>query len=126
MAVSRASILILPVSDQERALAFYRDVLGFSVFADNQVAPTMRWIHLRAADGGADLVLGDWLDTPPGSVEGLFLEVRDIEAASAEFETKGLVFSQGIDDTPFGKFHPFKDPDGNGLVLHEPPPGLLG
>ena len=40
-------------------------------------------------------------------------------------EARGLAFSGTLDDTPFGKFHPFADPDGNGLVLHEPPPGLL-
>ena len=70
------SIVSVPVSDQERALAFYRDVLGFDVFADNQVAPHMRWLHLRLPAGGLDLVLADWLKTPPGSIETLLLQVE--------------------------------------------------
>lgn len=125
MPFSHASVLIVPVSDQDRALAFYRDVVGFSVYADNQVGPNMRWIHLRAPNGGLDLALGDWLDVPAGSIGGLFLDVDDIEAVSAELEARGLEFAGGVDDTPFGKFHPFVDPDGNQLVLHQAAPGLM-
>ena len=125
MPISHASVLLVPVSDQERALAFYRDVLGFDVFADNQVAPHMRWIHLRLPGGGLDLVLADWLKTPPGSIETLMLQVDDIAATSDELEARGLAFTGTLDDTPFGWFHPFEDPDGNGLVLHQPPAGLL-
>ncbi|MGI9117821.1 MAG: glyoxalase superfamily protein [Gaiellales bacterium] len=126
MPISHASVLLVPVSDQDRALVFYRDVLGFEVFADNQVGPAMRWIHMRLPQGGLDLALADWLDTPAGSIKGLFLDVDDVEAVTAELEGRGLAFSRPIDDTPFGRFHPFEDPDGNELVLHQPPPGLLG
>ena len=115
MPFSHASVLIVPVTDQDCALTFYRDVLGFSVYGDNQVAP----------NSGLDLALGDWLDVPAGSIGGLFLDVDDIEAVSAEMEARGLEFASGIDDTPFGKFHPFVDPDGNQLVLHQAAPGLM-
>ncbi len=125
MAVSHASILLVPVSDQERALAFYRDALGFSVFADNQVAPTMRWLHLRAPDGGLDLTLADWLGDDAGRLQGLFLEVGDLDAAGAAVEAAGYAFAQGVDETPYGRMRPLADPDGNQLVLHQPADGLL-
>lgn len=121
MPISHASVLLIPVADQERALAFYRDVLGFSVLHDNQVAPGMRWLHLTAPAGGLDLALADWTKAP-GTIRGLFLEVDDIVATSASLEAAGVSFSRAIDDTPFGKFHPFTDPDGNELVLHQPAP----
>lgn len=122
MPISHASVLMVPVADQERALAFYRDVLGFSVLHDNQMGPGMRWLHLTAPNGGLDLALADWTDAP-GSIRGLFLEVDDIEATSAALAAAGVAFTRPIDDTPFGRFHPFADPDGNELVLHEPPAG---
>lgn len=125
MPVSRASILIVPVADQERALAFYRDALGFAVFADNQVAPTMRWLHLRAPDGGVDLVLADWVAESAGSIRGLFLEVGDLDAACEAIERAGASFEQPIDETPYGRMRPLRDPDGNELVLHQPAAGLL-
>ena len=125
MAVSHASILIVPVTDQERALAFYRDALGFSVFADNQVAPHMRWLHLRAPQGGLDLVLADWVAESAGSIRGLFLEVDDVDAAAAAVEATGHEFAQGVDETPYGRMRPLRDPDGNELVLHQPSAGLL-
>ncbi len=111
---------MIRVEDQERALGFYRDVLGFSVLHDNQVAPEMRWLHLAAPGGGLELALADWTDRP-GSIRGLFLEVDDMEATSAVLAAAGVDFTRPVDDTPFGRFHPFTDPDGNELVLHEPP-----
>ena len=125
MAVSHASILIVPVADQERALAFYRDALGFAIFADNQVAPTMRWLHLRAPAGGLDLVLADWVAESAGSIRGLFLQVDDLDASAAAIEAAGYAFEQPVDETPFGRMRPLRDPDGNELVLHQPTPGLL-
>ena len=125
MPISHAAVLTVPVADQDRALAFYRDVLGFTLYGDTQVSPEMRWVHLRAPDGGLDLALADWLNVPAGSIRGLYLAVDDLEAVSAELTARGLVLTGEHDDTPFGKFHPFLDPDGNELVLYEAAPGLM-
>jgi uncharacterized glyoxalase superfamily protein PhnB len=54
---------------------------------------------------------------PPGSVQGLVLAVDDIDATFAELAARGVGFNGGIDDTPYGRFASFADPDGNGWVL---------
>lgn len=121
MAISHVSVLMIPVGDQERALAFYRDALGFPVHDDRVVGPGMRWVHLKTPTPGLDLALADWLDVPAGSVRGLVLQVDDVESTAAELEARGVRFTDDVEETAFGRFRTFADPDGNELVLHEPP-----
>ena len=74
------SIVSVPVSDQERAKAFYRDVLGFSVMTEVQVSPSMRWVQMKPPSGPVSISLVTWFDAmPPGSVQGLVLDTGDIE-----------------------------------------------
>jgi catechol 2,3-dioxygenase-like lactoylglutathione lyase family enzyme len=123
MASSHISVISVPVSDQDRARDFYVDALGFSVLFDNQVGPDMRWLHLTAPDGGTAIVLATWFDDfKPGSLRGVFIDVADIAAQKAAMEGKGVVFEGEIQDTPFGRFLSFSDPDGNRFDLHEPAP----
>jgi catechol 2,3-dioxygenase-like lactoylglutathione lyase family enzyme len=123
MAISHVSVISVPVTDQDRARDFYVDVLGFTVLFDNQVGPDMRWLHLTAAGGGTAIVLATWLDDfAPGSLRGIFIDVADIAAQKAAMEGHGIAFGGEIQDTPFGRFLSFADPDGNRLDLHEPAP----
>lgn len=124
MPVVRLSVVSLPVTDQERALAFYRDALGATVVDDDQVSPDMRWLSLAFPGGGAGVVLATWLDAPaPGSVSGLFLEVEDLDAERRRLEEAGVALSGAVVDSPWGRFQELSDPDGNRLTLHEPAPG---
>ncbi|MEU2714606.1 VOC family protein [Streptomyces sp. NPDC007205] len=117
MAITHASFVTLPVSDQDRALRFYRDVLGFTVTADRDM-PQGRW--LQVAPEGARTVFT--LSGPgmggfePGSARGIMLVTTDVDADCARLAAAGTPV-QGPDELPWGRVASFTDPDGNGLML---------
>ncbi|MEU2428938.1 VOC family protein [Streptomyces sp. NPDC007861] len=117
MNVTHASFVTLPVSDQDRALAFYTEVLGFDVTADLQVPPG-RW--LQVAPKGAQTVFT--LSGPgmggftPGSTRGIMLVTTDVDADCAKLTAAGVEVD-GPNDVPWGRMAGFTDPDGNGLML---------
>ncbi|WP_330338611.1 VOC family protein [Streptomyces sp. NBC_00557] len=117
MTITHASFVTLPVSDQDRALRFYRDVLGFQVTADRDM-PQGRW--LQVAPEGAQTVFT--LSGPgmggfePGSARGIMLVTTDVDADCARLTAAGIPV-QGPDDMPWGRMASFADPDGNGLML---------
>ncbi|MFE5402052.1 VOC family protein [Streptomyces sp. NPDC056580] len=117
MTITHASFVTLPVSDQDRALRFYRDVLGMEVTADRQL-PQGRW--LQVAPRGAQTVFT--LSGPgmggftPGSARGIMLVTTDVDADCARLATAGTPV-QGPDELPWGRMASFADPDGNGLML---------
>ncbi|MGQ5634144.1 MULTISPECIES: VOC family protein [unclassified Streptomyces] len=117
MTITHASFVTLPVSDQDRALRFYRDVLGFQVTADRDM-PQGRWLQL--APEGAQTVFT--LSGPgmggfePGSARGIMLVTTDVDADCARLAAAGIPV-QGPDDMPWGRMASFADPDGNGLML---------
>ncbi|MCX4512369.1 VOC family protein [Streptomyces sp. NBC_01619] len=117
MTVTHASFVTLPVSDQDRALAFYTDVLGFEVTADRRMPPG-RW--LQVAPEGAQTVFT--LSGPgmggfePGSARGIMLVTTDVDADCAKLAAAGVTVD-GPNDVPWGRMAGFTDPDGNGLML---------
>ncbi|MFK4145566.1 VOC family protein [Streptomyces sp. NPDC004065] len=117
MNITHASFVTLPVTDQDRALRFYQDVLGFDVVVDREM-PQGRW--LQVAPAGAQTVftlsgpgMGDFV---PGSARGIMLVTTDVDADCARLARAG-VSVQGPDDLPWGRMAAFRDPDGNGLML---------
>jgi catechol 2,3-dioxygenase-like lactoylglutathione lyase family enzyme len=113
------SLISVPVSDQDRALAFYRDVLGFTLDTDNTFQPEMRWVMLTPPEGGCSITLTTWFDTmPPGSRKGSVYSVPDLDATMAELADRGLAMSPA-ESAPWGRFTMFDDPDGNGWVLQQ-------
>jgi catechol 2,3-dioxygenase-like lactoylglutathione lyase family enzyme len=120
--IRRISLISIPVSDQERAKAFYAETLGFDVLADAEFGHGMRWIEL-APEGSQNtsISLVTWFDDyPPGAVRGNLIEVRDLDDARVELGRRGLTFDGDAEDTPQGRFLAFADPDGNRWSLHEP------
>ncbi|MGW5368256.1 VOC family protein [Streptomyces sp. NPDC004009] len=117
MTITHASFVTLPVSDQDRALRFYRDVLGMEVAADRQL-PQGRW--LQVAPRGAQTVFT--LSGPgmggftPGSARGIMLVTTDVDADCARLAAAGTPV-QGPDELHWGRMASFADPDGNGLML---------
>ncbi|MGW1537042.1 VOC family protein [Streptomyces aureus] len=117
MNITHASFVTLPVVDQDRALRFYRDVLGFEVTADLDLPPG-RW--LQVAPAGAQTVFT--LSGPgmggftPGEARGIMLVTTDVDADCARLTAAGVVV-EGPDDLPWGRMASFRDPDGNGLML---------
>ncbi|QTE00010.1 VOC family protein [Streptomyces cyanogenus] len=117
MNITHASFVTLPVADQDRALRFYRDVLGFEVTADREM-PQGRW--LQVAPRGAQTVFT--LSGPgmggfeAGSARGIMLVTTDVDADCARLTAAGTPV-QGPEELPWGRMASFADPDGNGLML---------
>ena len=119
MAITGVEVVSVPVSDQDRARAFYVDVLGLELIRDAEMGPGMRWVQLGARDGrGTTLTLVTWFETmPAGSRKGLVLETDDLDGDVERLGGAGLDFADGIQDQPWGRYVTLQDPDGNGLVL---------
>ncbi|MDX6555924.1 MAG: hypothetical protein QOD86_2119 [Miltoncostaeaceae bacterium] len=121
----RLGLIAVPVSDVDRAKAFYVDGVGFT--ADHDVeAPVeggmRRFVQLTPPGSPTSIHLaGDWLEgSEPGAVQGLQLVVADIEAAHAYLAERGVEVSEIVRE-PWGAFVFFRDPDGNGWSVQELP-----
>ena len=116
-------VIILPVTDIERAVAFYRDKVGFNLDHDTQTEH-MHVVQLTPRGSGCSIVIGDLpaqSEMAPGSLRGLQLVVADAEAARAELVGRGVDCSeiQVIDPRDGGTFFGFADPDGNTWTVQE-------
>jgi predicted enzyme related to lactoylglutathione lyase len=121
MAILSFEIISVPVSNQERAKVFYRDVLGFTLVREEPMGPDTKWIQLSPKGSATTIALVTWFDRmPPGGLQGVMLNVSDIEHDHAELSARGLVLT-GIEQQPWGRYAMFSDPDGNGWILRQPP-----
>jgi len=124
MGVRSVGIVSVPVGDQDRAKAFYTDLLGLAVREDQPMGDSMRWLRLGAPDGETTITLVTWFPSmPPGSTKGLLLVVDDLDAMVVHLAANGVTTANGIETAPWGRYVQIDDPDGNGLVLQEPIPG---
>ena len=120
MGISGVQLFSLPVSDQDRAKAFYVDVLGFELVNDAQMGPGMRWVQVRPPGGATSITLVTWFETmAAGTIKGTVLETDDLEADVARLRSLGVDIPGDIEAAPWGRYVTFDDPDGNGLVLQE-------
>ena len=115
----KLELVQVPVSDVDRAKAFYTDQAGFNADHDHQVNENLRFIQLTPPGSGCSITIGTGIvATEPGSVQGLQLVVADADAAHAELSARGVDVSE-VQDFPWGRFVFFKDPDGNGWAVQE-------
>jgi catechol 2,3-dioxygenase-like lactoylglutathione lyase family enzyme len=118
----KLELVILPVSDVDRAKAFYVDQVGFNADFDQVVNEQIRFVQLTPPGSACSIAIGKGLTTKePGSVSGLQMVVKDVQQLREELITRGVEASE-IDVQAWGKFVTFSDPDGNGWVLQEIPP----
>jgi predicted enzyme related to lactoylglutathione lyase len=118
----RLELVQVPVSDVDRAKAFYTEKAGFNADHDHQVSDELRFVQLTPPGSPASIALGTGLtEMPPGSVQGLQMVVPDIEAARAELVERGVDASE-VQHFPWGSFVFFSDPDGNGWAVQALPP----
>jgi catechol 2,3-dioxygenase-like lactoylglutathione lyase family enzyme len=118
----KLELVAVPVSDVDRAKAFYVDQAGFNPDHDHRVSDDMRFVQLTPPGSACSIAIGQGImDTAPGSVQGLQLVVADIEAARDELTGRGVEVGD-IQDFPWGRFVFFRDPDGNGWAVQEVPP----
>jgi catechol 2,3-dioxygenase-like lactoylglutathione lyase family enzyme len=118
----KLELVPVPVSDVDRAKAFYTDKAGFHADHDHQVSDTLRFVQLTPPGSACSIALGTGLvDMPPGSIRGLQLVVTDIQAARAELVGRGVEVGE-VQEFPWGRFVFFSDPDGNTWSVQEIPP----
>src|SRR6187200_3773729 len=91
----KLELIAVPVSDVDRAKAFYTEQAGFNADHDHRVSDDMRFVQLTPPGSGCSIAIGEGIvDTPPGSVQGLQLVVSDIEEARAELVGRGAEVSE--------------------------------
>jgi predicted enzyme related to lactoylglutathione lyase len=113
----RLELIQIPVSDIDRAKAFYVDQLGFNADNDHQVSDTLRFVQLTPPGSGCSIALtSDAHQMKPGAIEGLQMVVDDAEASRRELSERGVDVSD-VQVFPWGSFVFFNDPDGNGWAL---------
>ena len=120
----KLEVVVVPVTDVERAKSFYIDKLGFQLDADTQPTPDLRVVHMTPPGSACSVVIGPVLAAPDadlGSGAGFQLVVSDIEAARAQLIEAGIEASdvQVLDPRDGGKFVFFTDPDGNNWGVQE-------
>jgi catechol 2,3-dioxygenase-like lactoylglutathione lyase family enzyme len=109
----KLELVAVPVTDVDRAKAFYTDQAGFNPDHDHVVSEDMRFVQLTPPGSACSIAIGQGItDAVPGSVVGLQLVVSDIEQAHSELRDRGVEVSD-VQDFPWGRFVFFSDPDGN-------------
>jgi catechol 2,3-dioxygenase-like lactoylglutathione lyase family enzyme len=122
----RLELVPVPVSDVDRAKAFYTEQVGFNADLDERFGDSFRVVQLTPPGSACSICIGvGIIDTPPGSVKALHLVVDDIHAARAELLERGVEISEVQDMSAPGKptvsYAYFKDPDGNTWALQKLP-----
>ena len=118
----KLELVSVPVSDVDRAKAFYTEQVGFILDHDHVVNEDIRFVQLTPPGSACSIAIGKGLSSKaPGSVEGLQVVVADVEAARAQLIERGVAASE-VQDFPWGRFVYFSDPDGNGWALQQPVP----
>jgi catechol 2,3-dioxygenase-like lactoylglutathione lyase family enzyme len=118
----KLELISVPVSDVDRAKAFYVDQVGFNPDHDHTVSDSLRFVQLTPPGSACSIAIGKGLSTAtPGSVEGLQMVVSDIEVAHRHLLDHGVQVSD-VQDLPWGRFIFFKDPDGNAWAVQQLPP----
>jgi catechol 2,3-dioxygenase-like lactoylglutathione lyase family enzyme len=119
----KLELVPIPVSDVDRAKAFYTEKAGFHADHDHTVSDAIRFVQLTPPGSACSITFGIGIvDTPPGSVKGLTLVVADIDAARAELLERGVEVSE-IRKFDWGSFVFFEDPDGNSWSVQQIPGG---
>jgi predicted enzyme related to lactoylglutathione lyase len=118
----KIELLAVPVTDIDRAKAFYVDQVGFNADHDVRVNENLRFVQLTPPGSACSIAIGEGItDMVPGSQKGIQVVIADAEAARDALIAKGVVASD-IDDQPWGRFVYFSDPDGNAWALQQLPP----
>ena len=129
----KLELVPIPVSDVDRAKAFYTEQVGFQVELDIRAGGDFRVVQLTPPGSSCSVAIGTGIvATAPGSVQGLHLVVADIHAARAELVARGLHVADVTEMAAPGKptvyYAGFSDPDGNTWTLQQigaaPSPGL--
>lgn len=117
----KLELVIIPVSDVDRAKAFYTEKIGFHADFDQVVREGLRFVQLTPPGSACSIAIGVGItDAQPGSVKGLQMVVSDVRTIREELIKRGTDISE-IDVQDWGDFAYFRDPDGNNWSLQQLP-----
>ena len=117
----KLELIIVPVSDVDRAKAFYTEKIGFHADFDQQVHENLRFVQLTPPGSACSIAFGVGISPmQPGSLKGLQMVVSDVRAIREELFKRGAAISE-IDIQDWGDFAYFSDPDGNSWSLQQLP-----
>ncbi len=115
----KLELVAVPVSDVDRAKAFYTEKAGFVADHDHAVSDEIRFVQLTPPGSACSIAIGKGLSkAAPGSAEGLQVVVEDADAARAELLGRGVEVGE-VQEFPWGRFVFFSDPDGNGWAVQQ-------
>jgi predicted enzyme related to lactoylglutathione lyase len=118
----KLELVAIPVSDVDRAKAFYVEQAGFNADHDIEVSDEIRFVQLTPPGSACSIAIGKGVtDAPPGSVQGMQMVVSDVHAAHAELAGNGVDVTD-VQEFPWGSFVFFGDPDGNRWAVQQLPP----
>ena len=118
----KLELVAVPVSDVDRAKAFYTEKAGFHLDHDHTVSDEVRFVQLTPPGSACSIAIGKGLvDSAPGSVQGLQLVVPDVETARNDLARRGIQVGE-VQKFPWGSFVFFSDPDGNRWSVQQLPP----
>ena len=118
----KIELIHVPVTDVDRAKAFYVDKLGFNADHDFQVSEEVRFVQLTPPGSACSIAIGTGLGgtLEPGRQDTIQVVIDDADAALADLRAKG-VDAQGVDEQDWGRFVSVTDPDGNLWTLQQLP-----
>ena len=115
----KLELVPVPVTDVDRAKAFYVDQVGFNADHDHRVSDTLRFVQLTPPGSACSIVIGTGTtEMSPGVLKRLQVVVADVEATRAALVGRGVEVSE-IEEMPWGRFVYFSDPDGNTWAVQE-------
>ncbi|WP_394939658.1 glyoxalase superfamily protein [Psychromicrobium sp. YIM B11713] len=117
----KIEVVPIPVTDVDRAKAFYVDQVGFIADHDHRVNDQLRFVQLTPPGSACSIVLGEGVvEMPPGTQKGVMMVIDSVEETFADLRSRGVETSEII-DMDWGRFIYFSDPDGNSWALQELP-----
>ena len=118
----KLELVAIPVTDVDRAKAFYVEKVGFVEDQDHRVSDGLRFVQLTPPGSACSITLGEGItEMAPGSQKGVQLVVADVRACREELIGRGVQASE-VQDMPWGSFTFFADPDGNTWAVQQLPP----
>jgi catechol 2,3-dioxygenase-like lactoylglutathione lyase family enzyme len=118
----KLELVAIPVTDVDRAKAFYVEQVGFVEDQDHRVKEGLRFVQLTPPGSACSITLGEGItEMAPGSQKGVQMVVADVRACREELVSRGVEASE-VQDMPWGSFTFFADPDGNTWAIQQLPP----
>jgi catechol 2,3-dioxygenase-like lactoylglutathione lyase family enzyme len=119
VALQHISVVSVYVSDQDKAIDFFVNKLGFELVSDEQFGEGQRWVQVKTPEGETSITISKASEfgMTPGNFAGLVFYSDDVKGTVADFKSKGIEITEEANEQMWGVQAQFKDPDGNTYVI---------